>query len=177
MQHDEVLLETKRFRVVRSRRESPSGRQHERETVEHPGSVTILPMLGKATVCLIRNFRPSVNRTLIELPAGTLEGSEDPLKAAHRELAEETGYRAAAIERLASFFLSPGILNERMHLYLASGLTPGDMNLDEGEEIERLEMPLAKALEMALAGQIEDAKTIVGLFFYDAWRRTSSSKG
>ena len=171
MQHEEVLLETKRFRVVRSVRTSPSGRQHVRETVEHPGSVTVLPLLDEATVCLIRNFRPSVNRTLIELPAGTLEGDEDPLKAAHRELAEETGYRAATMELLASFFLSPGILNERMHLYLASGLTAGEMHLDEGEEIERVEMPLAGALEMALAGQIEDAKTLAGLFFYDAWRR------
>jgi ADP-ribose pyrophosphatase len=104
------------------------------------------------------------------LPAGTLEPGEDPLAAAHRELAEETGYRAGSMELLVSFFSSPGILDERMHLYLAKDLAPGPMDLQAGEEIQPVLVPWAEALCMARDGRIIDAKTLIGLLFYESFR-------
>jgi ADP-ribose pyrophosphatase len=121
-------------------------------------------------VVLIRNFRPAVGRTLIELPAGTLEAREDPGEAARRELLEETGYRAGRIELLCQFFMSPGILHERMHLFAASELAPGSTRLDVGEQIEPLVVSWDEALEMTRDGRIEDAKTLTGLLWCRQWR-------
>ena len=146
-------------------------RAHIRETVQHPGAVAILPLLDDGRVCLIRNFRTAVGQTLIELPAGTLEPPEAPEATARRELEEETGYRAETIEPLCQFFMSPGILNERMYVYLATGLTPGPTRLEEGEQIETWLVPWAEALAMADDGRIQDAKTLTALFWYDRRRK------
>ena len=167
----EELLVTRRFRVVRHQQVGRDGLPHPKETVQHPGAVAILPLLDGDLVCLIRNYRVAVGKTLIELPAGTLESGEDPAVTAHRELIEETGYRAARVEKLREFTMSPGILNERMHLYLARDLTAGEMALEAGEEIETLVVPWDEALQMVFDGRIEDAKTLVGLLHYDYLRR------
>jgi len=174
---DEILHESSRFRVVR-RKQQPSGKAMlSRDVILHPGAVVIIPRFDDrllrdgGRIYLIRNYRVAVDETLIELPAGTLEPNEDPLECAHRELEEETGYRAAKIEKLHEFYMSPGILNERMHLFLATGLTPGEMNLDEGEQIEVVPTPWNDALTMIDTGEIRDAKTIAGLLFYDRHRR------
>jgi len=171
----ELLLEAKRFRVVRQAGLSPQGQLHVRETVQHPGAVTIVPLFDDGRVCLIRNFRLSVGRTLVELPAGTIEPGEDPLQTAFRELEEETGYRAATVDLLAEFWMSPGILNERMHLYAARGLTQGEKRLDATEEIDTLVVAWDEALRMIDDGTIQDAKTIAGLLAYD--RRLRSPRG
>jgi len=163
----EVLLVSRIFRVVRRYRAGRDGRQHARDIVEHPGAVTILPLLDDGRVCLIRNYRVAAGKTLVELPAGTLEPGEDPAVTAERELIEETGYRATSIEKIREFFLSPGILNECMHLYVARGLTPGESALEPGEEIERLVVAWDEAMRMALDGTIEDAKTLVALLHHD----------
>lgn len=166
----EELLVTRRFRVVRKFQQTPDGKLHAREIVEHPGAVTVLPILDDGTICLIRNYRVAVQRTLIELPAGTLEPGEDPATAAERELIEETGYRARSIEKLCEFYMSPGILNERMHLYLASGLQAGPLALEPGEDIQTLVVTHQDALRMVADGAIQDAKTLVGLLYYDRMR-------
>lgn len=171
MKDSEVLLDTKRFRVVRQNYETTRGQEVVRETVEHPGAVIILPLLAEDRVCLIRNYRHAVGETLIELPAGTLEPGEEPLETAHRELIEETGYRAAKIEPLHTFFASPGILTERMYLFAASELTAGEQQLEDSEEIERLEVSWSQAIEMVHRQEIKDAKTLVGLLFYDRFLR------
>ena len=171
MKDSEVLLDTKRFRVVRQNYETTRGQEVVRETVEHPGAVIILPLLAEDRVCLIRNYRHAVGETLIELPAGTLEPGEEPLETAHRELIEETGYRAAKIEPLHTFFASPGILTERMYLFAASELTAGEQQLEDSEEIERLEVTWSQAIEMVHRQEIKDAKTLVGLLFYDRFLR------
>lgn len=162
---DEELLPGKRFRVVRRYRRLASGDLVSREIVEHPGAVTILPLVDDDRVCLIRNYRVAVRHALLELPAGTLEPGEDPATCAARELAEETGYRAARIDRACAFFMSPGILNERMHLYIASQLTLGETALETGEEIERVVLPRTEAIRLAREGQIQDAKSLVGLLW------------
>ena len=173
MSDAEVLLKTGRFTVIRREYATPDGCKHVRESVQHPGAVVVLPLLEDARVCLIRNYRHAVEQTLVELPAGTLEPNEDPIRTAARELEEETGYRAGAIEPLCQFFMSPGILNERMHVYLATGLTPGPSRLEPGEQIEPLLVPWSEALAMAEDGRIQDAKTLVALFFYDRRLRAS----
>ncbi len=166
MTHPKILLTTKRFRVETASHQTDDGQVHRREVVRHPGAVTILPMVDLQHVCLIKNYRVAVARTLIELPAGTLEPNEEPAATAERELIEETGYRAGEMEHLHSFFLSPGILDERMHLYVATELTPGQAAREPGEEIENLVVPWDQAIRMVVDGQIEDAKTICGLLFY-----------
>jgi ADP-ribose pyrophosphatase len=173
MNAPETLLETRRFRVVRHSYRTRDGREHQRETVVHPGAVMILPLVDDDHVCLIRNYRPSVDQTLLELPAGTLELGEDPRFAAERELEEETGYRARSIERMHEFYMSPGILSERMHVYLATGLELGKQNLDAGEQIDNLVVPWDEALAMAQDGRIQDAKTLVGLLHYELVRQRS----
>ena len=166
----EELLRTRRFRVVRHHEIAPDGKLHTRESVQHPGAVVIVPMVDARRVCLIRNYRVAVGKTLIELPAGTLEPNEDPDVTAGRELIEETGFRAASIKKLRQFTMSPGILNERMHLYLATELTPGDTALEVGEQIETYIVDWQEAMRMVYDGTIEDAKTLVGLMFYDHLR-------
>ncbi len=164
---NEELLRASRFCVVRHTEMGRDGQPHTREIVHHPGSVAILPILDDGRICLIRNYRVAVGKTLIEVPAGTLEPGEDPAETAHRELIEETGYRARSIEKLREFSMSPGILNERMHLYLALGLAEGPTAREAGERIENLVVAWEEALRMADDGTIEDAKTLVALFDYD----------
>jgi ADP-ribose pyrophosphatase len=166
MPDSEVLLVASRFKVVREFQKTSEGLRP-REIVRHPGAVVVLPLLDDGRVCLIRNFRISVNQTLIELPAGTLESGEEPIQNAERELIEETGYRAARLRKLHAFYLSPGILDERMHLFLATGLTAGETAREAGENIDNLVVPWDEALEMAVDGRIQDAKSIVGLLLVD----------
>lgn len=167
----EILLRTRRFQVLRLGQTMPDGSTHFREIVRHPGAVTILPLLGDGRVCLVENFRVSVGQKLLELPAGTLEPNEDPLACAGRELKEETGFRAGRIELLTVFFMSPGILDEKMHLYLAQELTPGPMALDAGEDLRPLLVAWDEALAMCREGRIRDAKTLAGLLYYETFRR------
>jgi ADP-ribose pyrophosphatase len=168
---EKLLLETSRFRVVEAEQPTKDGSSRKRQIVRHPGAVVILPLLDDGRICLIRNYRIAVGQTLIELPAGTLEPGEPPIVTAGRELIEETGYRAARIEQLQEFFLSPGILDERMHLFVATGLTAGETALEAGEEIENLLVDWPTALGMITKGEIQDAKTIVGLLLGDRMRQ------
>jgi ADP-ribose pyrophosphatase len=172
----ELVFEGKKFKVVREKIVTPAGNQKVREIVRHPGACVIVPLLDDGRVCLIRNYRIAVRQTLIELPAGTLEPPEPPLTTAERELIEETGYRARKMEFLHAIYPSPGILDEKMHLYLATGLTAGPTAREEGEEIENLEVPWDEALDMIGRGEIQDAKTIVGLLWVDRLQRKRLSR-
>ena len=167
----ERLLETPVFYVERIHYSTRAGGDRTRSVVRHPGAVAIVPMVDQDHVCLIRNFRPSVNRTLIEIPAGTLEPGESVEQTARRELLEETGYKAGYWQPLHALFLSPGILDERMHLFLAEDLHEVGAAREPGEEIENLIVPFHDALQMVYRGEIEDAKTIVGLLLYAQQRR------
>jgi ADP-ribose pyrophosphatase len=164
-----VLFQGSRFRVERLIQTTPDGVEHVKEVVKHPGAVTLLPLLDDGRICLVQEYRVSVGQTLIELPAGTLEPGEDPAVAARRELAEETGYRAGRIEHLATFYMSPGVLDERMVLYVATALEPGPMDLDAGEDIRPLLTTWPEALAMVADGRIRDAKSMLGLLYYQAY--------
>jgi ADP-ribose pyrophosphatase len=161
------LLRTRLFAVERVSYPDNQGRQFTREIIRHPGSVVVIPVLPDGKVCLIQNFRISVGEPLMELPAGTLEPPEPPLQCAHRELREETGYRAAKMELITSFYPAPGILDERMHLYLATGLSAGEPAREAGEQIENIVLAHPAALAMVRRGEIKDGKTIVGLLMYE----------
>jgi len=164
----DILFQGKIFRVERTVQVTPDGTEHIRQVVRHPGAVVVLPLLDDGRLCLLRNYRVAVDETLIELPAGTLEPGEDPARTASRELAEETGYRAGRIEHLLTFYMSPGILDERMHLFLAGQLEPGPTALEAGEDIQTLLCTWEEAMEMIRRGEIRDSKTLVGLLFYKA---------
>jgi len=149
---------------------SPSGQTVERDIVLHPGAVAILPLVDGDHVCLLRNQRPVVGARLWEIPAGTLEQGEAPEHAAIRELAEETGYSAKSWRKLTEFYPSPGVLDERTHLYLATDLTPGDTRPEAGEDLEPHVVLWSDALEWALDGTIRDAKTLVALLLWERLR-------
>jgi ADP-ribose pyrophosphatase len=166
-----VLLTASRFRVVRVEQVTADGRRRSREIVRHPGAVVLLPLVDDDHVCLIRNYRVSIGKTLIELPAGTLEPNEPPLATAGRELLEETGYVAGQLELLHTYYPSPGIMDELMYLYLARQLTYAAPQRELGEEIDNLVVSWDEALRMIDEGQIHDAKTLAGLLLYDRWRR------
>lgn len=168
------LLTTARFDVVERTTDTDSGQTVRRQFIRHPGAVTIIPMVDEDHVCLIQNYRDSVNETLIELPAGTRETDEAPELTAHRELIEETGYQAKSLERLHGFFLSPGILDEWMQLYLATDLILGPAAREAGEQIENMVVPWEQAISLVQEQKIHDAKTIVGLLYYDQLRSGGS---
>ena len=167
MKKHEVLYQSQRFRIERVIQTTPDGREHVREVVRHPGAVVILPILPDGRVVFVKNFRVAVDETLIELPAGTLDHDEPPIKTAERELAEETGYRTGKIEPLLTFCMSPGILDEKMHLFLATDLTPGELALEPGEDIQPFLCPWKDAMQLAQSGEIRDAKTLLGLLYFD----------
>jgi ADP-ribose pyrophosphatase len=168
---DELLHAGTIFRVVRRNWTLPDGRRGTKECVLHPGAVAVVPLLDDDRVCLIRNHRVTVEQTLIEIPAGTLEAGEAPEVCAARELQEETGYTADTLERLATLFMSPGILHERMHVFVATGLRAGATDLQAGEEIENLVLPWHEAVAMVERGEIVDGKTVAALLLVDRRRK------
>jgi ADP-ribose pyrophosphatase len=147
------------------------GTVKDREVVIHRGAVALVPMVDADHVCLLRNFRYSANTTLVEVPAGTIDEGETPDSTAPRELAEETGYRAGRLTKLAEWWVSPGVFTERMYLYLCEDLTPGPTEHQPDEHIEPLVVAWDEAVRMACDGRIQDAKTIVSLLLCDRLRR------
>ena len=134
-----------------------------REIVHHPGSAVILPVFNDGTIALVRQYRHPAVRYLLELPAGTLKDKERPEEGAARELEEELGVVAGRMEKLSEFFVSPGFCEEKMWLYLATDLTETEQRLEDDELLEVVRVPLDRALQMVTDGEIEDAKTIIGL--------------
>src|SRR5829696_7819129 len=136
---------------------------YQRDVVHHPGSAVIVPVHDDGTVVLVRQYRHPTVRYLLEAPAGTLARGERPETGAARELQEELGLIAGRLEKLSEFFVSPGFCEEKMWVYLATELSEGKQFLDEDEVLEIVRMPIGDALEMITSGEIQDAKTIIGL--------------
>ncbi|MEM7166071.1 MAG: NUDIX hydrolase [Planctomycetota bacterium] len=165
---ENVLFTGPRFQLLDLQEEGPDGRVWPRQVVRHPGAAVVLPILDDGRVVLVRQYRTSLGRELLELPAGILDPGEEPATAAVRELAEETGYQAARCEHLLSFCAAPGITDEIMHVFRATGLRPGPSSPDEDERVE-VELHTVEALmEMARKGQLEDSKTLLGLLYGQA---------
>jgi ADP-ribose pyrophosphatase len=142
---------------------SEGGLTYQREVVHHNGSAVIVPVFDDGTVALVRQYRHPAVRYLLEVPAGTLAKGERPEIGAARELKEELGLVAARLEKLSEFFVSPGFLEEKMWIYLATELSEGEQALEDDEIIDVVRLPIGDALEMITSGEIEDAKTIIGL--------------
>lgn len=136
---------------------------YQREVVHHGGSAVIVPVFDDGTVALVRQYRHPAVRYLLEFPAGTLAEGERPEHGAERELQEELGVTAGRMEKLTEFFVSPGFCEEKMWVYLATELVQGQQRLEEDEIIEVVRLPISEALEMITSGEIQDAKTIIGL--------------
>ncbi len=136
---------------------------YQREVVHHHGSAVIIPVFDDGTVSLVKQYRHPAVRYLLEAPAGTLADGERPEAGAARELEEELGVIAARLEKLSEFFVSPGFCEEKMWVYLATELSEGKQLLDDDEILEVVRLPISDALEMISSGEIQDAKTIIGL--------------
>lgn len=143
--------------------ELPDKKYAKREIVEHPGAVAIIPVTDENEVVLVKQFRKAIESQLLEIPAGKVEHGENPVNCAIRELKEETGYSAKDIQFLFEFYTSPGFSNEKMHLFLAKGLTEGESQPENDEYIVVEKIKLDKLIEMINNGELSDSKTIVGI--------------
>jgi ADP-ribose pyrophosphatase len=153
----------------------PNGKTGEMEIFRHPGASAVVPFLSDPRgadpqLLLIRQYRYAAGGWLYEIPAGKLDGDEDPEVCARRELAEETGCTAERVERLTTFFPTPGFCDEQIHVFLAEGLTMGAHSREADEFLTVETMPLSRALAMIEAGEIRDGKTIVGLLYAAGFR-------
>ncbi len=152
---------------------TPTGMEALREIVENGAAVAVVAVDDQQQVVLVKQYRHAMRNLVIEIPAGKLDGNEEPLAGAQRELREETGFRAGRIEQLGSFYPAPAWSTELVHLYLATALMPGPMNLDADETIELLHVPLDEAIQMIQSGAIFDGKTMAALLL--AQQRLNSS--
>ena len=143
--------------------EIPGQGYQKRELVEVGGAVGIVAITDDNKVVLVKQFRKPIEKPIFEIPAGKLEKNESPKECAERELKEETGYSAKNIKLIHKFFTSAGFSNEIMFVYLATGLTPGENNLDADEFLDVYEIELEEAYNMVLKNDVEDAKTSIGL--------------
>jgi len=153
----------------------PDGSVGEQVLIKHPGAAAVVPFLSDPRgddpqVLLIHQYRYAVGGMLWEIPAGRLEPGEPTIACAHRELQEETGCMATGMASLTSIWTAPGFTDERIEIFLATGLVRGDSTREADEFIEVATLPLSKALGMIASGEITDAKTVVGLLFAAGFR-------
>jgi len=170
---DSTIVHRGRYLEVRvETTERADGSRHRRDVVRHPGAVAVVALDEADRLLLVRQWRQPAGRSLLEIPAGTLDRDpvtgalEDPELASRRELEEETGYRADSWEKLGTFWTAPGFASELMHLYLATDLVaagPGRLTPDADEALELARLPVADALAAAERGDVHDAKTMIGI--------------
>ena len=166
-----VVYNGRKIRIEQRDVRVRDGAVHAHDLVVHPGAAVILPILDDGRALLIRNYRFAVEGELLELPAGTIDGTEPAIECARRELVEETGYSAAEMTPLVSFYSSPGFCNEVLHAFLATGLSAGETALEPGERIDPAPMELDEALAAIEEGRIRDGKTIATLLYFDKFAR------
>ena len=154
----------------------PDGRSAAFEIVRHPGGAAVLPVLADGRIVLIRQWRPAVGGTVLELPAGRLEVGEPPADCAWRELQEEVGYRPGRLQKLGEMLSSVGFCNERIHLFLASDLEAVPQALEQDEFLDILTLTLDEALARLDRGEIPDGKTALALLLYARRQVAGSSE-
>ncbi|HQE69580.1 MAG TPA: NUDIX hydrolase [Atopobiaceae bacterium] len=158
-----VIFDVNRIHVA-----LPNGHASVRDVVRHPGAVAVVALTDDGRICLVRQFRASLGRVMVEIPAGKLEAGEDPLACAERELFEETGLIAERMAFLTTIATTPGFTDELIHLYMATGLSFGPAHPDEDEFLNVDLVPLDELIDAVLDGRIEDSKTVCGALICDA---------
>lgn len=164
----DVVFEGKVIRVRVDKIKLPDEKLAEREIVEHPGGVGIVAITDNNEIILVKQFRKPIEKAIYEIPAGKLDSGEAHRLCGIRELKEETGMTAEKFEYLGYMYPSPGFINEVTHIYFAEGLSQGDTDPDEDEFLDIVRVPLDEAYEMALNGELHDAKTVFGILKYVA---------
>lgn len=160
------LLHVKKDRV-----RLPNGGESSREYIVHPGAAVIIPVFDNGDILLERQHRYPLRRDFLELPAGKFDPHETELACAQRELIEETGYEAQTWRQLPTFYPCIGYANERLVYFEARNLIHVGDNMDEDEFLEILRVPFSEALAMVGDGRIDEAKTVMGLLWYDRYGR------
>ena len=153
----------------------PDGSVGELEMIRHPGASAVVPFLSDPRgedpqVLMIRQYRYAAEGYLLEIPAGRLDPGEDPRDCALRELKEETGCSAEQVDHLFTMYTTPGFTDEKIHLFMATGLVAGESKRESDEFLDLEPMPLSRALKLVEAGEIKDAKTALGLLFAAGFR-------
>ena len=167
------------FSVTTDHVQEPNGVQARRDVIHHSGSVVVLAVddsTATPRILLERQYRHAATDYLWELPAGRIDPGERELKAAQRELLEETGYTAAKWRRILKFYASPGFVAETMSVFLATDLRAGEAQPEEDEVIYKRMVPLPAAVRMVMRGTIRDAKTISSVLWLDHVSRTGAAK-
>ena len=166
----EIIHVGRKIRVAVDTTMMPDGQIIKRDVILHPGAVVILPVVDRDHVVLLRNHRFVIEETLWEAPAGTVEPNESLQTCAERELAEETGYSAAKWRSLGYLYASPGVMSEKLHLFIAEDLTPGQARPEPDEDLQAVTVNFDEAIRMCLNGEIKDAKTITSLLLWEKLR-------
>lgn len=153
----------------------PNGSNGELEMVRHPGASAVVPFLtdprgDDPQIILIKQFRHAADDFIYEIPAGKLDGKEDPIKCAVRELREETGCTAETMEHVYTFFTTPGFTDEVIHTFIATGLTRGDVAHEKDEFMTLETVTLSRALELIKTGELKDAKTALSILYVAGFR-------
>jgi ADP-ribose pyrophosphatase len=164
------IFKARRFDIEEVHQKLEDGTTLARHVIRHPGAVVILPIVDDQHVCLIRTYRVAVERWLWELPAGTLDKGLLPFETATLELKEETGYEAKRLEHVHTFRMSPGILDEQMHFFVAQDLIAKEPEREVGEQIVNHILDWSSIDRMLRDGHIEDAKTLIALLWYMRYR-------
>ena len=161
-----IIYQGRVFGVRRDEVLEPSGLRTTREVITHPGSVVVLPVLPDRRIILIRQYRHATRQFLWELVAGRIDHGENPRRAAARELIEETGYRAKRFRIFLDVFPTPGFLEERMYILLAEGVTTGEAEPEDDEQITARAFTRRELESMIHRGRLHDAKSVAGLLYY-----------
>jgi ADP-ribose pyrophosphatase len=166
----EIVHVGRKIRVAVDTTTTPDGHTIRRDLIMHPGAVVILPVLDTDHVVLLRNHRFAIGETLWEVPAGTIEPEEPLQVCAERELAEETGYVATKWRGLGYLYASPGVLDEKLHLFIAENLLSGQASPEPDEQLHPVTVRFEEAIRMCFTGEIKDAKTITLLLLWEKIR-------
>ena len=157
------------FRLVNETYSLANGVTSDMDFIQHPGAAAMVPMLNQSEVVLIKQYRHAIREFIWEIPAGTIDPEESAIHCAKRELIEEIGYSANDWHQLGTITPLPGCSDELIRIFLATELQPADQNLDDDELLNVHSMELSKAMEMIFSGEIQDGKTISGLFLAFNW--------
>ncbi len=160
---EKTIYEGLIFTVKQKKVLLPNNNEALRDLVVNPNAAAIVPVDKENNIIMVKQYRTSAEKIMLEIPAGKLDEGETTLECAKRELKEETGYSAEKIDFLFAPMVSPGFSSERIHIFMATGLTPGNTAPDEDEFVETVKVNISEVINMIMSGEIEDGKTVSGV--------------